>query len=154
MDFDGPLHECSIYDNDLAGEKLRAMLALGQSKDWQTALEALTGTRELSGKSINKMINYLRIVKLQHPIRGLQIKLNYDYSLNDANINGQKIKPNKKYYVATTDYLLDGGDKMYFLAETTKTIDINYKMRDVLIDYFKKNDTIKLATDNRFIRIK
>jgi hypothetical protein len=27
-------------------------------------------------------------------------------------------------------------------------------MRDVLIDYFKKNDTIKLATDNRFIRIK
>ena len=43
---------------------------------------------------------------------------------------------------------------MYFLAETTKTIDINYKMRDVLIDYFKKNDTIKLATDNRFVRIK
>jgi hypothetical protein len=26
-------------------------------------------------------------------------------------------------------------------------------MRDVLIDYFKKNDTIKLSTDNRFIRI-
>ena len=31
---------------------------------------------ELSGKSINKMIDYLRLVKLQHPIRGLQIKLN------------------------------------------------------------------------------
>ena len=43
---------------------------------------------------------------------------------------------------------------MYFLAETTKTIDINYKMRDVLIDYFKKNDTIRLTTDNRFTRIK
>ena len=60
MDFDGPLHECSIYDNDLAGEKLRAMLALGQSKDWQTALEALTGTRELSGKS---MLNYYKPLK-------------------------------------------------------------------------------------------
>ena len=109
---------------------------------------------ELSGKSINKMIDYLRMVKLQHPIRGLQLKLNNDYSLNDANINGQKIKINKNYYVATTDYLLEGGDKMYFLAETTKTIDINYKMRNILIDYFKKNDTIKLATDNRFVRIK
>ncbi len=108
---------------------------------------------ELNGKSINKMIDYLRLVKLQHPIRGLQIKLNNDYSLNDANIDGEIININKKYYVATTDYLLDGGDKMYFLGETTKTIDINYKMRDVLIDYFKKNDTIKLATDNRFIRI-
>ena len=109
---------------------------------------------ELSGKSINKMINYLREVKLQHPVKGLEIKLNNDYSLNNANINGKKININKNYYVATTDYLLDGGDKMYFLGETTKTTDINYKMRDVLIDYFKKNDTIKLATDNRFIRMK
>ena len=109
---------------------------------------------ELSGKSINKMIDYLREVKLQHPVKGLEIKLNNDYSLNNANINGKKIYINKNYYVATTDYLLDGGDKMYFLGETTKTTDINYKMRDVLIDYFKKNDTIKLATDNRFIRIK
>ena len=60
MGFEGPLHECSIYDNDLAGEKLRTMLALGQSKDWQTALEALTGTRELSGKS---MLNYYQPLK-------------------------------------------------------------------------------------------
>ncbi|MBT3850880.1 MAG: M2 family metallopeptidase [Gammaproteobacteria bacterium] len=58
--FEGPLHECSIYDNKLAGEKLRAMLALGQSKDWQTALEALTGTRDLSGKS---MLNYYQPLK-------------------------------------------------------------------------------------------
>ena len=108
---------------------------------------------ELSGLSIIKMIDYLRKVKLQHPIRGLQIILNNDFSVNEANINGVGIEKEKTYSVATTDYLLDGGDKMYFLAETTKIIDINYKMRDVLIDYFKKNDTIKLATDNRFIRI-
>ena len=60
MGYEGPLHECSIYDNELAGEKLRAMLALGQSKEWQTALEALTGTRELSGKS---MLNYYQPLK-------------------------------------------------------------------------------------------
>jgi len=60
MGYEGPLHECSIYDNKLAGEKLRAMLALGQSKEWQTALEALTGTRELSGKS---MLNYYQPLK-------------------------------------------------------------------------------------------
>ena len=60
MGFEGPLHECSIYDNELAGAKLRAMLALGQSQDWQTALEALTGTRELSGKS---MLNYYQPLK-------------------------------------------------------------------------------------------
>ena len=109
---------------------------------------------ELSGLSIIKMIDYLRKVKLQHPISGLQITLNNDYSVNEVKINGDSIENEKKYYVATTDYLLEGGDKMYFLAETTKTTDINYKMRDILIDYFKKYDTLKLKSDNRFIRIK
>ena len=56
----GPLHECSIYNNEIAGEKLRAMLSLGQSKDWQSALEALTGTRELSGKAL---LNYYQPLK-------------------------------------------------------------------------------------------
>jgi len=60
MGFEGPLHECSIYDNELAGEKLRAMLSLGQSQEWQVALEALTGTRTLSGKS---MLNYYKPLK-------------------------------------------------------------------------------------------
>ena len=107
---------------------------------------------ELSGFSIVKMIDYLRKAKLQHPISGLQITLNNDYSVNEVKINGVNVENEKKYYVATTDYLLEGGDKMYFLAETTKTTDINYKMRDVLIDYFKKHDTLKLKSDNRFIR--
>ncbi len=109
---------------------------------------------ELSGFSIIKMIDYLRKVKLQHPISGLQITLNNDYSVNEVKINGISIENEKKYNVATTDYLLEGGDKMYFLAETTKTTDINYKMRDILIDYFKKYDTLKLKSDNRFIRKK
>jgi peptidyl-dipeptidase A len=60
MGFEGPLHECSIYDNELAGKKLRAMLSLGQSQEWQVALEALTGTKRLSGKS---MLNYYRPLK-------------------------------------------------------------------------------------------
>ena len=47
-------------NNEIAGEKLRAMLSLGQSKDWQSALEALTGTRELSGKAL---LNYYQPLK-------------------------------------------------------------------------------------------
>ena len=55
MEFDGPLHECSIYGNELAGEKLRTMLAYGQSEPWQDALESMIGSREMSGTS---MLNY------------------------------------------------------------------------------------------------
>jgi peptidyl-dipeptidase A len=44
---EGPLHACSIYGSEAAGDKLRAMLALGASKPWPDALEVLTGRREM-----------------------------------------------------------------------------------------------------------
>ena len=50
--FEGPLHECSIYDNKVAGEKLGNMLAMGQSKPWPDAMEALTGQRSMDGSAI------------------------------------------------------------------------------------------------------
>jgi len=46
----GPLHRCSFYGNKQVGEKLNAMLEMGASKPWPDALEAFTGTREISGK--------------------------------------------------------------------------------------------------------
>ena len=58
--FDGPLHECTIYNNPDAGEKLKSMLALGSSVPWQDAFENLTGSRQLSGKSI---LNYYAPLK-------------------------------------------------------------------------------------------
>jgi peptidyl-dipeptidase A len=50
--FTGPLHECSIYNNKVAGEKLGAMLAMGQSAPWPDAMEALTGQRSMDGSAI------------------------------------------------------------------------------------------------------
>nr|WP_219932559.1 M2 family metallopeptidase [Microbulbifer sp. YPW1] len=48
----GPLHRCSIFKNDAAGKKLRNMLAMGASKPWPDAMEALTGQRELDASAI------------------------------------------------------------------------------------------------------
>lgn len=50
--FEGPLHECSIYGNKDAGKALGDMLALGQSKPWPDAMEALTGQREMDASAI------------------------------------------------------------------------------------------------------
>jgi peptidyl-dipeptidase A len=58
--FDGPLHECSIYGNKDAGEKIISTMAMGQSMPWQDAFENLTGSRKLSGKSI---LNYYAPLK-------------------------------------------------------------------------------------------
>jgi len=58
--FDGPLHECSIYGNKDAGEKIISTMAMGQSAPWQEAFENLTGSRQLSGNSI---LNYYAPLK-------------------------------------------------------------------------------------------
>ncbi len=44
--FTGPLDQCSIYQSTAAGQKLRAMLAMGASKPWQDAMEAISGERQ------------------------------------------------------------------------------------------------------------
>ncbi len=53
----GPLHRCSFYGNETVGKKLNAMLEMGASKPWPDALQAFTGTREMSGKA---MIEYFK----------------------------------------------------------------------------------------------
>ncbi len=53
----GPLHRCSFYGNKEVGAKLNQMLAMGASRPWPEALEAFTGTREMSGAA---MIEYFR----------------------------------------------------------------------------------------------
>ncbi len=47
-----PLHRCSIYDSDEAGQRLIAMLEMGQSKPWPEALEALTGKPDMDATAI------------------------------------------------------------------------------------------------------
>jgi len=48
----GPLHRCSFYGNEEVGTRLNAMLEMGASKPWPDALEAFTGTREISGEAL------------------------------------------------------------------------------------------------------
>ncbi|MCL6740177.1 M2 family metallopeptidase [Sphingomonas sp. RB56-2] len=46
----GPLHRCSFYGNKQVGERLNAMLSMGLSKPWPDALQAFTGSRDMSAK--------------------------------------------------------------------------------------------------------
>jgi peptidyl-dipeptidase A len=48
----GPLHACSIYGSKEAGAKFKAMLAMGASKPWADALEAVTGQRQMDATAI------------------------------------------------------------------------------------------------------
>ena len=50
--FTGPLYQCSIYGNKKAGEKLKAMLAMGMSEPWPVALKTMTGEDKMDATAI------------------------------------------------------------------------------------------------------
>ena len=106
---------------------------------------------ELDGETVEELINYLKLSKKAHPISGINIVLDNSYNLIEAKINGKEISKNKIYSVATTDYLLNGGDKMDFFKKSKENTILDYKLRNILIDYFKQIDTLSFQTDNRFI---
>lgn len=48
----GPVHRCSIYGNQAAGEKLNRMLELGSSQPWPMALKEVTGTETMDANAV------------------------------------------------------------------------------------------------------
>ena len=108
---------------------------------------------ELKGAVIKELISYLQKAKRAHPISGLKLKLDNDYNLISATINNLPIENDKSYFVATNDYLYSGGDRMTFFKKNESLDILNYKIRNVLIDYFAKQDTLKPTIDDRFIKL-
>ena len=106
----------------------------------------------IKGQQIKDMLNYLSSVKRAHPISNFKIQLNEDYSIKEALINNSEIDYNKTYFVATSDYLYNGGDRMNFFKSKDSLYDINYKIRNLLIDYFKDIDTLQPSIDDRFTK--
>ena len=107
---------------------------------------------ELNGKAVKSLVQYLVKAKRAHPISGLSIKVNSDFELVESLVDGNEIDEDKIYYVATNDYLYNGGDNMAFFRESDTLHILDYKVRNTLIDYFVKVDTLDLKADNRFIK--
>ncbi|MFC6858464.1 5'-nucleotidase C-terminal domain-containing protein [Zunongwangia atlantica] len=107
---------------------------------------------ELSGEKVMELLTYLEKGKSAHPVSGINIKMDKDFKITSASVNGKSINPEQNYFVATSDYLQQGGDSMYFFSDPVNLYDIDYKLRNAIIDYFHKIDTIKAKQDDRFIK--
>ena len=107
----------------------------------------------IKGKQIDSLTNYLRLRKRAHPISKLKLILDKDFEIIEATIKGKNIDDKKTYYVATNDYLYNNGDNMRFFKPNDGLYNLDYKVRNALIDNFKKVDTIKPVIDDRFIQI-
>ncbi|MET3028111.1 5'-nucleotidase [Flavobacterium sp. UW10123] len=96
----------------------------------------------LKGDQILDIAAYIIKEKKPQPLSGMTFTITKDNKAKDIMVQGKPLDLNKTYYVATNDYLANGGDSMTFFAKSTQKFDLNYKLRDVLIDYFKEVDTV------------
>ncbi|MBA6315484.1 hypothetical protein FLV31_11945 [Cellulophaga baltica] len=107
----------------------------------------------LKGDAILEMVDYLIKAKRPHPLAGIQIILNKDDTINTIKIQGEDFDENKTYYVGTSNYLVNGGDRMDFFKKKLTFTETDYLIRNIMIDYFTKKDTIAPITDDRFIKL-
>jgi peptidyl-dipeptidase A len=56
----GPIHECSVAGSREAGRRLEAMMAMGRSRPWPDAMEALTGQRQADAAALLEYFAPLR----------------------------------------------------------------------------------------------
>ena len=106
---------------------------------------------ELTSDKVNEMFDYLKS-GTAHPISNMQLILDKNNEIKTATINGKPVEEGKTYFIATNDYLQQGGDRMTFFSQPLSMEVLDYKIRSILVDYFKEQDTIAPVRDNRFIK--
>jgi 2',3'-cyclic-nucleotide 2'-phosphodiesterase (5'-nucleotidase family) len=81
------------------------------------------------------------------PFSGITIAINKDGKILSYSwpVNFEK---GEKVRVLTSDYLANGGDEMSFFHEKEQQ-KVGLKLRDAIIDYCSKTDTIDVQLDNR-----
>ena len=101
---------------------------------------------ELNKDDYIDLLNYI-VKRGGEPFSGINIIMDKKGEIlsNSWPVNfydGEKVK------VLTSDYLANGGDKMSFFKEKEQTI-VGIKLRDAIIDYCSKTDTIAISIDGR-----
>lgn len=103
----------------------------------------------LKGEQILELVDYFIATKKAHPIAGLTFTIDKTNQAKNILVQGKALNSETLYYVGTNDYLSNGGDNMNFFKKGVQKFDLDYKLRNILIDYFKEVDTIPVINDVR-----
>lgn len=106
----------------------------------------------LKAEQLLEIANYIIAEKKPHPLAGMTFTIGRDNQAKNILIQGKPIDHSRVYYVVTSDYLSNGGDNMIFFKKGTEQFDLDYKLRNILIDYFRKADTLKVSNGIRIAK--
>jgi 2',3'-cyclic-nucleotide 2'-phosphodiesterase (5'-nucleotidase family) len=106
----------------------------------------------LKGEQIQEIAEYIIGEKKPHPLSGMTFIIDKNSNPSNILVNGKPLDKNKTYHVVTSDYLSNGGDNMTFFNKAIQKYDLEYKLRNIIIDYFKDVETIEIKSDKRIVK--
>lgn len=105
---------------------------------------------ELNKNDFLGLLDYL-VARGGEPFSGLSITIKAEGKYSSYQLyNEINFEKGERVRVLTSDYLANGGDKMYFF-KGKKQKKVGLKLRDAIINYCNSIDTISSALDNRII---
>lgn len=105
---------------------------------------------QLAPEQMRELVDYLIVKERAHPFDGLKIALNPNG--NTITLNDLPLKFDRDYYILTNDYLMTGGDDMEYFKKSRSSTALDYKIRNAMLDYFSKTDTLKFEADDRYTK--
>ncbi len=106
---------------------------------------------EIHRDSVQSMAEYI-VRRGGEPISGVQLKVDGE-KLVEVLVNKNPLNSKESYWLATSDYLANGGDKMVFLSNPINRINTNLKVRDALIQSFERQSVLNPSSEKRIIYV-
>lgn len=108
---------------------------------------------QLSGAEVQQFLDLIAS-RGGDSLSGVRFKIRNNKAA-DVQIGGKPLFDNGKYWLATSDYVADGGDSYSMLKNHQQRINTDEKVRDVIIQYLRKThsqgEIINPLTDGRIV---
>ena len=143
-----PVDICLLNNGGLRAALPKGEISLGKVFElmpFENELVVLT----MSGKKTKQMFSAIARDKGM-PMGGARVIIS-DSLLPEVTVGGKAFDENKNYRVVTSDYLSNGGDKMYFFKSPERVDTLHHKIRDAIVEYMKEENKKPIEFDHFLI---
>lgn len=103
---------------------------------------------ELSGDQVIELIGQVAKVG-GAPISGARFKIDEENRARGILVNSEVVDPNKRYLIATSNWVANGGDQFPALWNPIHRTDLDLSIKDVYVDFFRGRAELYNEKDGR-----
>lgn len=103
---------------------------------------------ELKGDIVIELIDQVAAVG-GAPVSGARFRIDDDNRARGLLVNAEVVDPNKRYLVATSSWVANGGDQFPALWNPESRIDLDLSVKDLYVDFFQGRSELYNERDGR-----